>query len=240
MSRILVTGAAEGIGRATAEQLLDEGHDVVVHARSSRRLGDLRPLLDRGAVGVTADLASADEVRSLAERLAEEPLDAIIHNAGTMDDHLVLPVNVVAPYLLSALLPQPGRVVAVSSSMHRGGRPNLSSIDWSGHRATRTYSDSKLFVTTLMAALARLRPEHRAYAVDPGWVPTRMGGSGAPDDLDQAHRTQVWLATTREDVRNGSYWFHRQRQEPHRSVSDVKFQDELLASLAEFTGVELR
>jgi hypothetical protein len=78
-------------------------------------------------------------------------------------------------------------------------------------------------------------------AVDPGWVPTKMGGPGAPDDLRLGHLTQEWLATSDapEVLTNGGYWHHQHRRDPHPSVHDEEFQDRLLASLAEFTGVGL-
>ena len=70
--------------------------------------------------------------------------------------------------------------------MHRGGSADLSRADWSGARKTLTYSDSKLLVTALMAAIARRRPDVLSNAVDPGWVPTKMGGPSAIDELGSA------------------------------------------------------
>ena len=125
--------------------------------------------------------------------------------------------------------------------MHRGGRPDLSGVDWAGNGDTHSYSDSKLFVTTLMAAVARIRPDVIAHAVDPGWVPTRMGGPGASDDLALAHVTQSWLATTadHEALVSGRYWHHQRTEKTHPAVYDDGFQNELLSSLSEQTGVAL-
>jgi NAD(P)-dependent dehydrogenase (short-subunit alcohol dehydrogenase family) len=130
--------------------------------------------------------------------------------------------------------------VYLSSGSHFGGRPSLGGVDWRGRRPG-SYADSKLFVTALAAAVARLRPDVLSNAVDPGWVPTRMGGAGAPDDLDLGHETQEWLATSDdpEARTTGGYWYHRQRRQPHRAVSDEAFQDRLLAALAEETGTGL-
>ena len=110
-----------------------------------------------------------------------------------------------------------------------------------GERAG-SYSDSKLFVTTLAAAIARLWPEVISNAGNPGWVPTKMGGRGAPDDLEQGHQTQDWLATSAdpEALTSSGYWYHRQRQPPHRTVDDHAFQDRLLRTLAEETGTALQ
>jgi hypothetical protein len=78
-------------------------------------------------------------------------------------------------------------------------------------------------------------------AVDPGWVPTRMGGPGASDDLRLGHVTQVWLATSdaSEAHRSGGYWYHQQRFTPHPAALDTRFQDELLDALARATGTAL-
>ena len=152
-----------------------------------------------------------------------------------------MPVNVVAPYLLTALIRLPQRLVYLSSDMHQGGRPDVAGMDWSGHRRTGSYSDSKLFVTTLALAVARLWPNVLSNAVDPGWVPTKMGGAGAPDDLELGHRTQEWLATSDdpEARTSGGYWHHQRRRDPHHAVDDRRFQEELLTALARFTDVRL-
>ncbi len=241
MARILVTGSADGLGRAAAAALLGDGHEVVVHARNAARLAALDDLLARGAKPVVGDLADLEQVQGLAEQAnALGPFDAVIHNAGVVDGAALLPVNVVAPYALSALVPA-SRLVYLSSSMHRGGHTDLSRADWSGARTTLSYSDSKLLVTTLMAAIARLRPDVLSHAVDPGWVPTRMGGPSASDDLELGHVTQAWLAVTPEPAAlvSGQYWFHQKPEQPHRAVRDVAFQDELLRILARHTQIEL-
>ncbi|HEX6618762.1 MAG TPA: hypothetical protein VF024_03840, partial [Solirubrobacteraceae bacterium] len=172
-------------------------------------------------------------------RLGE--MDAVIHNAGVISGPHVLPVNVVAPYLLTALIHRPKRLVYLSSSMHRGGRASLAGMDWGGRRRTGSYSDSKLFVTTLAAAVARLWPDVLSNAVDPGWVPTKMGGRGAPDDLLLGHRTQEWLATSDdpEARTSGGYWYHQSRVQPAPSVHDRQFQDHLVEDLARFTATPL-
>lgn len=231
MARVLVTGSADGLGRAAAADLLDRGHDVVVHARSSSRLEAVRDLLDRGADGVVGDLSDLGGTRAVAEQVnALGPMDAVIHNAALYSGPLIPPVNVVAPYVLTALIHRPQRLVYLTSGMHRGGRLDLSL------RRTN-YSDSKLMVTTLAFAVARLWPDVRSNAVDPGWVPTRMGGPGAPDDLAQGHVTQVWLAT--DCSTSGGYWYHREQHPAHPDAGDQRKQDELLGALAEHTGIPL-
>src|SRR3954452_2835811 len=159
MARILVAGSADGLGREVARTLLAAGHTVVVHARSSDRLTPVRDLVDAGGQPVIGDLADPAETREIAEQVNRlGRMDAVIHNAGVGSGPQVLPVNVVAPYLLTALIDRPQRLVYLSSDMHRGGRPVVDGMDWSGSRRTGSYSDSKLFVTTLAVTVARLWP----------------------------------------------------------------------------------
>jgi NAD(P)-dependent dehydrogenase (short-subunit alcohol dehydrogenase family) len=167
--------------------------------------------------------------------------DAVIHNAGVGGGPHVLPVNVVAPYLLTALVQRPQRLIYLSSSMHRGGRASLTGMDWSGQRSTGSYSDSKLYVTTLAMAVARIWPDVLSNVVDPGWVPTKMGGAGAPDELRLGHLTQEWLATSDDPQArtSGGYWHHQRRSDPAASVQDQRFQDQLLEDLARFSGTRL-
>jgi len=240
--RVLVTGSADGLGRLAAAALLDAGHDVVVHVRSRGRLGAVADLRERGASVVVGDLSDLDQTRDLAEQSdAAGRMDAVIHNAGVYSGDAVMPVNVVAPFLLTATMHRPDRLVYLSSGMHRGGRPSVDGVDWSGRRPTGSYSDSKLFVATLAAAVARLWPGVFSNAVDPGWVPTRMGGPSAPDDLRLGHLTQEWLATSNDAaaLTTGGYWHHQHRVQSHPAVNDQRFQAQLLESLATFTGVTI-
>ncbi len=242
MARIFITGSADGLGRLAADSLLAQGHEVVVHARNADRLAAVRDLLDRGVAAVVGDLSQLEETRDVADQVNRVgQMDAVIHNAGVIGGPHVLPVNVVAPYLLTALITRPQRLVYLSSGMHRGGRADLAGIDWSGGRSTASYSDSKLFVTTLAAAVARTCEDVFSNAVDPGWVPTRMGGASAPDDLRLGHLTQEWLATSDDPAAlvSGGYWYHQERRQPASSVHDQRFQDELLEELARFTGSRL-
>jgi NAD(P)-dependent dehydrogenase (short-subunit alcohol dehydrogenase family) len=234
VARVFVTGATQGLGRIAAEQLLAGGHRVVAHARDERRRAGLADLVTRGADVVVGDLAEDGQTRALAEQVNRlGRMDAVIHNAAVSTGPAVFEVNVVAPYLLTALIERPPRLVYLSSGMHRGGRAEL------GGRVS--YSDSKLLVTVIAMAVARLWPDVLSNAVNPGWVPTRMGGRSAPDDLQAGAETQVWLATSDDpDARtSGGYWYHRRREQRHPTVDDEAFQDQLLDVLAARTGLAL-
>ncbi|MDT0318796.1 SDR family NAD(P)-dependent oxidoreductase [Streptomyces millisiae] len=233
MALVLVTGASTGLGRGTAEALADDGHEVVVHARNPARITD--PARWKGVV--FGDLADPDETRGVARQAAGfGRFDAVIHNAGVLGSPDVVAVNVLAPYLLTALLEKPGRLVYLSSSMHRTGSTNLRRLT----AGTASYDDTKLWVTALALAFAARWEGTSSHAVDPGWVPTRMGGAGAPDDLVAGHRTQAWLAT-HPDVTppTGGYWYHQRTQAPHPAALDEDFQARLVRTLETHTGVPL-
>ncbi|POX57334.1 hypothetical protein C3489_01085 [Streptomyces sp. Ru71] len=243
MALVLVTGASTGLGLATVTALADAGHDVVLHARHARHAGRVedRGVLDRMREVVYGDLSRLDETLRVAERAdAIGRFDAVVHNAGVLHGPDVLAVNVVAPYVLMAAMTPPRRSICLSSSMHLSGSTRLDPEALVGRRGT--YSDSKLYVTALAMALAARYPDQMAHAVDPGWVPTRMGGPSAPDDLDEGHRTQEWLATAEEEEitpRSGGYWHHRRTRRPHRAALDARFQDALIGMLEGHTGLTL-
>lgn len=242
MARVFITGSSDGLGKLAAESLLGAGHQVIVHARNTERLEAVRDLLDRGASGVVGDLADLSEVRDVAAGVNDIGVpDAVIHNAAVYEGPSLLTVNVVAPYLLTALVRRPKRLIYLSSGMHTGGRTRLNGLDWSGESGAVTYSDTKLFVTALSAAVARRWPDVVSSAVDPGWVPTKMGGRNAPDDLRLGHLTQEWLATSTDAaaLASGGYWHHQARVRPHVAVADIRFQDALLDALARHTGTDL-
>nr|WP_156037268.1 hypothetical protein [Glycomyces tenuis] len=135
------------------------------------------------------------------------------------------------------------RLIYLSSGYHRSGSTELGSIDFGDSRARPgAYEDSKLYVTTLAFAVARRWADTVAHVVDPGWVPTRMGGPGAPDDLEEGHRTQAWLASAPDGAitpRTGGYWHHRRIARSHPAASDPDFQHELIERLEAYTGVPL-
>ncbi|WP_087874735.1 SDR family NAD(P)-dependent oxidoreductase, partial [Arthrobacter globiformis] len=210
MARIFITGSAGGLGLNAASALIRQGHEVVLHARNEFRLADAGEVREQAAGTVVGNLADLNETVQVAEQAARYgPFDAVIHNAGVYSGKEIFAVNTAAPYVLTALMSRPRRLIYISSGMHRYGTPDLRGIDWT-NAATRpaAYSDSKLYVTALAAALADRWPETEVNAVDPGWVPTRMGGPAAPDDLELGHVTQVWLATrSGGDRESGGDWF---------------------------------
>ena len=141
MARIFITGSTDGLGRSAARSLLDDGHEVVLHARSAERVSTLADLASEAAGVVIGDLRSAAEVHLVAEQVnAIGRMNAVIHNAGiytaprrgsTPEGHAgILAVNTLAPFMLTALIERPDRLVYLSSGLHRGGEGSLRDLDW--------------------------------------------------------------------------------------------------------------
>ena len=224
VSRVLITGSTDGLGLLAGQLLAADGHAVTLHARNAARADDARAALPAADGVLVGDLSTIAGVRSVADQAEDAGrFDAVVHNAAvgyqerrrveTADGlPLVLAVNVLAPYLLTALMTSPARLVHLSSGMHRSGDPTPDDLLWTRRRwnGSQAYADSKLWDAVLSAAVARRRSDVLANSVDPGWVATRMGGPGASDDLAQGPVTQAWLAVSEdEEARtSGGHWYH--------------------------------
>lgn len=212
--------------------------------------------MPRALAIVTGDLSTvrgALEVADEVNRLGR--FDAVIHNAAigyregerveTEDGAPeVFAVNALAPYVLTAAIERPARLVYLSSGLHRGAAARLDDVAWTRRRwsGATAYAESKLYDVMLAFAAARLWPGVHSNALEPGWVPTRMGGPGAPDDLDQAHRTQAWLAVSvdRAARATGEYFFHLRRREANPQARDIDLQDRLLAACERISSIRWR
>src|SRR5580700_11351084 len=254
MARVLITGSADGLGLMAGQLLADGGHAVTLHARNATRADHARKALPNAHV-LVGDVATLDGMREVAEQAnASGRFDAVIHNVGigyreprrseTVDglEH-VFAINVLAPYVLTALITPPDRLVYLSSGLHRRGNPSLDDLQWIRRRwdGAQAYADSKLFDVTLAFAVARHWPAVLSNALEPGWVPTRMGGPGAPDDLALGAVTQAWLAVSDDPAATvtAGYFYHQQPRQVHPAARDTAFQDQLLDYCASLTGTAL-
>src|SRR6204780_2267840 len=223
MPRIFITGSAEGLGLMAGRLLSEQGHDVVLHARNIARAQDAQQAL-RGAGVIIGDVPTVAGARSVAEQAnLLGRFDAVIHNVAVgyreprrveTSDGLpqVFATNVLAPYILTALMLRPQRLIYLSSGLHRSATAQLDDVFWRKRRwdGAEAYSETKLYDTMLAFVIARHWPDVFSNALEPGWVPTKMGGSEAPDDINQAHLTQVWLAVSDDAPVTGQYFYHKQ------------------------------
>ena len=255
MARIFITVSSEGLGLMAGQHLAEQGHAVVLHARTERRAADARAALPTAEAVVIGDVSTIAAMRAVADQAnGLRRFDAVIHNVGMgyqeprrieTEDGLsqLWAVNVLAPYVLTGLIHRPDRFVYLSSGLHRGGSADLEDMQWAGRRwnGTQAYSDTKLHDVLLALGVARRWPDVLANALEPGWVPTRMGGSGATDDLSQGHITQAWLATSDdpEATVTGRYFYHRRPAKVRPAASSADLQDRLLDYCGEVSGVRL-
>ncbi|MGM0898076.1 MAG: SDR family NAD(P)-dependent oxidoreductase [Bacillota bacterium] len=168
--KILVTGATDGIGLATAKMLVDRGHHVLLHGRNEDKLKAVaKELGEENTEQLIADFSKLAEVKELAEKIASEHdhLDVLINNAGVFnatdtvtEDGLDIrfAVNTVSPYLLTkALLPlmdESGRIINLSSAAQQPlnmealmGKEKISD--------GQAYAQSKLAITMWSIELAK-------------------------------------------------------------------------------------
>lgn len=240
MARIFITGSADGLGHLSAKLLVEQGHKVVLHARHAERGRDALKKVPGAENVLTGDLSRIEETTKLADQVnALGSFDAVIHNAGVYEasakDNFT--VNTLAPYILTCMIEKPKRLIYLTSGMHLQGHSKLQNFKTDMSRIS--YADSKLHVVMLALAVARKWPDVYSNAVDPGWVPTKMGGHGAPDDLQKGYETQAWLAVSNdEQARVTGHYFHHQKQRRHNpEADDLLLQEKFLDVCKEITGV---
>lgn len=240
MAKVFITGSSDGLGELTAKSLIEKGHQVVLHARNKKRKDDTANNIPGAEDILVGDLSSINETIKLAEQVnLLGAFDVVIHNAGVYrapaED--IFYVNTIAPYILTCLINKPERLIYLSSGSHLSGRAKLNSFKNEINRIT--YSDSKLHNLMLTKAVARLWTDVYSNAIDPGWVPTKMGGSGAPDNLQKGYETQVWLAVSNDKKAKvtGQYFYHQKTARYNTEADDVDLQDKYLSACEEITGI---
>jgi len=239
MARIFITGSANGLGQLSAKSLIEQGHKVVLHARNPGRARDAIENNPGAEDVLTGDLSNFDETKALAYKVNKlGAFDAVIHNAGVYKapGREIFTVNTLATYVLTCLIQKPKRLVYLTSGMHVHGHLNEENFRKDSTRIT--YSDSKLHVLMLSMAVARKWKDVYSNAVNPGWVPTKMGGRGAPDSLQKGYETQVWLAASNDDQAkvSGHYFFHQKERHHNPEADDTSLQEKFLSLCKEITG----
>ena len=254
MTRVLVTGSTDGIGAEIVRELAAQGHQPVAHARSDPRRKEALAHLPEGTAVVVGDLESLKSTENLARQLAElGGVDVVVHNAGFVsraeeprltDDGIeeTLQVNLVAPYVLTALLPTPARIVFVSSDSIVHAHLDLADLQLKGGwTAASAYANSKLAVTTLAFGVARLRPHALVNAVHPGWVRTKLSGQEAPLSVEQGADSPTWLAVSQDPAAlvSGALFHERHQVRLNEQAYEVTFQNGVLAACSSMTGLDL-
>lgn len=255
MIHVLVTGATDGIGLATAKVLSGRGCDVLVHGRSEAKAK--AAAAEVKATPVWGDLGDLKQVRALAAQvekaLGQAPLDVLLNNAGVFETerHLsadgherTMAVNHLAPFLLSQLLlpkveaaPQ-GRVVNVSSMAHARGKLDLNDFDFTkrfdGYAA---YATSKLCNVYFTHALARrLKNGATTSALHPGVIHTKLlttgfSMQGAP--LETGTRTSVYCALEPKLAKVNGKYFSDAHEVPCAGHANDEKMEEALWALSE-------
>jgi NAD(P)-dependent dehydrogenase (short-subunit alcohol dehydrogenase family) len=255
MARIFITGSADGLGLMAGQLLASTGHEVTLHARDEARADTAQRALPKARAVVIGDVSTIAAMHSVAEQMnALGRHDAVIHNVGigyreprrivTVDglSHLFA-INVLAPYLLTALATPPDRLVYLSSGMHSMGSAKLDDPQWERRswNASQAYADTKMLDVLLAFGVARLWPDVLSNALEPGWVATRMGGAEAPDDLAAGPVTQAWLAVSDEPAARvtGRYFYHRAEKQPAEDAKREELQEALLEYCEKLTGTSL-
>lgn len=254
MSRVFVTGSSEGLGLMAGRLLAEQQHRVVLHARNPKRAEDAHRGLPQAEAVVVGDVSTIAGARGVAEQANDlGQFDAVIHNVAVgyreprtqTEDGLphVLAVNVMAPYVLTALIARPKRLIYLSSGMHHGASARFEDLLWQKRRwnGSEAYAESKLYDVILAFAIARRWSDVLSNALEPGWVATRMGGPSAPDDMDKAYQTQAWLATSDDAgaTVSGQYFHYLRRRAPNPEARQHDIQDELLARCEQISGIEM-
>ena len=201
--RVLVTGSTRGIGRATAEVMLSEGAEVVLHGRKQEAVAAavaaLRPRFPRVS-GVHGDLAERAAITALAAAAGE--VDVLVHNAGVYreigiadvthaDWEKLVAVNLTAPWLLT-------RAMLDGLRRRRGAVLLLGSDSATlGFVGGAPYCATKGGVVGLTRALAvELAPDVRVLCISPGPVETDMMAEALAADVDPAAARARWEGYT--------------------------------------------
>ncbi|KAL1590201.1 hypothetical protein WHR41_01304 [Cladosporium halotolerans] len=254
MARIFITGSSDGLGQAAAKILSEQGHNVFLHARNSQRASQAQAAIPKAQGVIIGDLSTVADLKKLAADANKAgPFDAIVHNAGlglstngekTADGVAqIFAVNSMAPFVLTALMDKPRRLLYVSSGLHQGGDASLEDVGWNNRQfvPSQAYNDTKMHNVLLAKAVAKRWPDVQSSALDPGWVKTKLGGSSAPGSLDPPAKMIAAYAAGNSVAgdKSGIYLNPGGVGSPHDATEKAEKQDRLLKIYEEISGVSL-
>jgi NAD(P)-dependent dehydrogenase (short-subunit alcohol dehydrogenase family) len=255
MARIFITGSSDGIGQSAAKLLSEQGHAVFLHARNSTRASQARATVPKAAGVVIGDLSTVADCKKLASEANKAgPFDAVVHNAGlglatdgakNADGVAsVFAVNSLAPFVLTALMEKPKRLLYVSSGLHMGGDDSLKDVTWAERKQfnpPQAYNDTKMHNVLLANAVAKRWPEVQSCSLDPGWVKTKLGGEGAPGSTDPPAKMIAAYAAGESVAgsKTGVYLNPGGVGSPHEATGKAEKQDALLEIYESISGVSL-
>lgn len=254
MARIFITGSSDGLGQAAAKILSEQGHNVFLHARNSQRASQAQAAIPKAQGVIVGDLSTVADLKKLAADANKAgPFDAVVHNAGlglstsgekTADGVAqIFAVNSMAPFVLTALMDKPKRLLYVSSGLHQGGDASLEDVGWNNRQfvPSQAYNDTKMHNVLLAKAVAKRWPDVQSSALDPGWVKTKLGGSSAPGSLDPPAKMIAAYAAGHSVAgdKSGVYLNPGGVGGPHDATEKAEKQDRLLKIYEEISGVSL-
>ncbi len=254
MSRIFITGSSDGIGQAGAKLLADQGHKVFLHARNPCRAKQAHEAVAKAEGVIIGYLTTIEGSKALAAEADNSgPWDTVIHNAGlgpsnsdnkTSDGfQSTFAVNSLGPYILTALMEKPKRLLYLSSQLHSGGSDDLDDITWSKRKfqSMQAYSYSKLHDVMIANAVARYWPDVQSCSLDPGWIKTKMGGGGAPGVVGTPAKALADYAIGSSSIvgdKTGAYFNPQGARTPHKGATSTQKQDEFMSICEQLSGVK--
>jgi len=253
--RVFITGSSDGIGQAAAKVLAQQGHKVTLHARSPERAKQAHAAVPDAEGVLIGDISTTAGSKELADKANKAgPWDTVVHNAAlglsatdtTTEDGIksTFAVNSLAPYVLTALMEKPKKLLYLTSSLHMGGDDSLKDIAWMNRRwqPSQAYNDSKLQNIMLANYVARAWPDVQSASLDPGWVQTKLGGGGAPGTTAApAKAIADYVAGSGSLVgdKTGVYFNPQGPRTPHKAATDMGKQDEYVRICEQLSGVSI-
>ncbi|PUE64840.1 SDR family NAD(P)-dependent oxidoreductase [Arcobacter lacus] len=237
MLKVFITGSSDGLGLFTAQKLINLGHEVTLHAKTFKRAEELSSKIPKKTKILVADLSKFEELKQLAHEVNDlGRFDVIIHNAGIYDasNEEILKVNVLAPYILTALINKPKKLIYIGSNMHPQGKIDLEKL----HLGV-DYSTSKLLILMLSFSISKLWSDVYVNTVDPGWVKTKMANYNAPDSLEERISTQLWLTSDENLKVTGKYFHHLKEIDCSTKALDKELQEKLLNIYKNITTIHI-